>query len=77
MQSATLNLNLSPRRMMKIGEAAHYCGMAEKRFKALCGVSPVAMPDGSHRWDLQDLDRWIDSLKAGGGTEADEIVDRL
>jgi len=77
MQSATLNLNLSPRRMMKATEAAHYCGMAERRFKALCAISPVEMPDGSQRWDLHDLDRWIDSLKAGGGCEADAIVSRL
>lgn len=77
MQSATLNLNLSPRRMMKAAEAAHYCGMSERRFKGLCGIAPVEMPDGSQRWDLHDLDRWIDGLKAGGGREVDDIVERL
>jgi hypothetical protein len=34
------------------------------------------MADGDELYDVQDLDRWIDSLK-GGGDDADDIVGRL
>jgi hypothetical protein len=39
---------------------------------------PIKMPDGELLWDVQDLDKWIDSLKAGVGDDtADAILARL
>jgi hypothetical protein len=36
------------------------------------------MPDGELLWDVQDLDKWIDSLKVGVGEDAaDAILARL
>jgi hypothetical protein len=35
------------------------------------------MPNGDKRWDVLDLDKWIDSLKAGKSSDADEIIARL
>jgi hypothetical protein len=35
------------------------------------------MADGDRLWDVQDLDRWIDSLKVGGADAAETIVARL
>jgi hypothetical protein len=37
------------------------------------------MANGELRWDVQDLDRWIDNLKDGtaAGCDADRIVERL
>lgn len=76
MASATLNLKVTPRRMLPAKEAADYCGIPAKRFPHECSVAPVAMPGGTKLYDMQDLDAWIDSLKSGGDIDAD-IVGRL
>lgn len=77
MTTATLNLRLIPRRLLTAKDAAVYCGIPARRFRSLCGVSPVEMPDGTKLFDLQDLDRWVEELKAGGSGEADEILEKL
>jgi hypothetical protein len=35
------------------------------------------MAGGDLLWDVHDLDKWIDSLKDGASSDADEIVRRL
>jgi len=35
------------------------------------------MADGDLRWDVQDLDQWIDRLKAGGNDDDESIIARL
>jgi hypothetical protein len=77
MTSATLQLNIIPKRMLTKAEAAHHCGRPVKRFEAECDVSPVKFPNGDSRYDVQDLDKWIDGLKAGKSSDADEIIARL
>lgn len=77
MSTANLNIRLAPRRMLSVREAADYCGVAAKGFEKKCGVAPVAMPTGGHRYDLRDLDTWIDSLKAGGADSDDDILGKL
>jgi len=77
MASATLQLNIIPKRMLTKSEAAHHCGRPVKRFEAECPVRPVRFPNGDERYDLHDLGPWLDSLKAGGDTDADAIVARL
>jgi hypothetical protein len=72
MTVTTLNLRVQPYRLLKKTEAAHYCRLSVKNFDTLCPVKPIKMPDGELLWDVQDLDKWIDSLKA-----ADAILTRL
>ncbi|WP_081725648.1 hypothetical protein [Martelella sp. AD-3] len=55
---------LQPRMMTK-SQAARYCGLAIKRFPLCCPVAPVAFGDGTIRYGRSDLDRWIESKKAG------------
>lgn len=73
MSLATLNVRMTPRRMLTEREAAEYCGMTIKRFPA-SRVQPVAMPDGSHRYDMKDLDAFIDNLKGGAEAGDDEFL---
>jgi len=77
MSSATLNLKITPRRMLTPREAAEYCGLPQKRFQQGCAVKPVELPGGVLAFDVRDLDAWIDGLKAGGADDDDAILDRL
>ncbi|WP_192815604.1 hypothetical protein [Methylocystis sp. ATCC 49242] len=77
MASATLQLNIIPKRMLTKAEAAHHCGRPVKRFEVECGVAPVRFPNGDLRFDVKDLDAWLDSLKGGSSSDADDIVSRL
>jgi hypothetical protein len=77
MTSATLQLNIVPKRMLTKSEAAHHCGRPVKRFEAECAISPVRFPNGDLRYDVHDLDAWLDRLKGDAGAEADEIIGRL
>ena len=64
--------------MLKASEAAEYCSRSLKRFQIECPKSPVEFENGDKRWDIRDLDAWVDSLKEGVGCqEDDEIVGRL
>lgn len=76
MHTATLNLILVPKRMLTKVEAAHHCGRPIKHFEAECPVAPVKFQNGDLRYDLHELDRWLDSL-ASGFCDADAIVERL
>ncbi len=76
MSVATLNLRVSPRRMLSTKEAAEYCGRPLKRFSLECAVRPVAFPNGDNLYDMRDLDAWIDGLK-GVQNDVDDIVERL
>ena len=78
MSSTTLQINVVPKRMLKQSEAATHCGRSATRFKIECPVQPVRFPNGDLRYDVRDLDPWLDSLKAGvGDHDADAIVARL
>ena len=77
MTSATLQLNIIPKRMLTKTEAAHHCGRPVRRFEVECNVPPVKFPNGDSRYDVQDLDKWIDGLKTGKSSDTDEIIARL
>jgi hypothetical protein len=78
MASATLQINVVPKRLLRKSEAASYCGRSVKRFATEAPFRPVAMPNGDLLYDVQDCDRWINSLKAGvADNDADTIVARL
>lgn len=77
MASATLNIKVSPRRMLSAREAGEYVGISFKRFPGTCSVRPVAMPDGSRLYDMRDLDAWVDGLKSGGPDSDDDDLGKL
>jgi hypothetical protein len=74
MATATLNLSLVAKRMLSKAEAAHYCGVAIRRFEADCPVRPVCVANRDLRWDIRDLDEWLDSLK---DTKDDDTMDGI
>jgi hypothetical protein len=77
MATTTLNLRVQPFRLLTRSEAAHYCRRSAKKFEAQCPVQPLKMADGDLLWDVQDLDRWIESLKSGKLDEAEAALARL
>jgi hypothetical protein len=78
MASATLQINVVPKRLLKKSEAASYCGRSVKRYEVECPFPPVRMANGDLLYDVQDCDRWINSLKNGAkDDDAADIVSRL
>lgn len=64
-------------RMLKLKEAAAYCGLPMSRFRALCSVQPVVFTERLQRWDRHDLDSWLDTFKSGTFHDTDAILARL
>jgi hypothetical protein len=78
MGAATFKIKVLPKRMATKGEAANYCGLPVKRFEAAVPFRPVRMPTGDDLYDLQDCDRWIESIKAGApDNDVEAIIGRL
>lgn len=65
MAAATLNLNVIEKRMLNASEAASYCGLAARHFKALCPVPTVNIGGRFPLYDKRDLDQWIETEKVG------------
>lgn len=63
MSQATLNLSVVSKRILTKGEAASYCGMSVKHFKIECPVRPIQYKNGDIRYDVHDLDEWLNGLK--------------
>ena len=76
MASATLNLNVVPRRMLKPSEAATYCCLSGTKFKRECPVDPIEYECGDRVYDIRELDKWLDTYR-GGSTDIDEQIGRL
>ena len=74
--SLAINLRILTKRMLSKTEAAQHCGRSIRRFEIECSVTPIQFPNGDRRWDVRDLDHWLDTLK-GDPIDAREIVDRL
>lgn len=72
-----LDVRMTPRRMVNAREAAEYTGLTAGIFKAACPVAPIEMAHGRQLYDLRDLDRWIDTLKAGASDDDDALLSRL
>ncbi|RVU17466.1 hypothetical protein [Methylobacterium oryzihabitans] len=75
--AAPRSLPLPTARLLNRGEAAAYLGLGPA---APLPVAPKRVRPGKQglRYDLRDLDRWIDSLEAGPETETDaQLLDRL
>jgi hypothetical protein len=76
MPTATLNLSIIARRMLSKADAAHYCGLAVRRFEVECPVRPVRVGEKT-LWDIRDLDEWLNTLKESKDDTADKIIARL
>jgi hypothetical protein len=62
--------------MLLRAEAASYCGLGPN---AAIPVAPKRVRPGSRglRWDVRDLDRWLDTLESGQVDESeDELLNR-
>ncbi|GLS53872.1 hypothetical protein GCM10007886_20550 [Methylobacterium gregans] len=76
------SLPLPSARLLKKAQAAAYCGISASAFTRTCPVTPISMaPPGRQderllRYDVRDLDRWIDGLAEGSETD-DELLARL
>lgn len=77
MTMATFQLNIIPKRMLTKVEAAHHCGRPVKRFEIECAAAPVRFPNGDIRYDVKDLDEWLDDIKRGNSPSNDDILERL
>ncbi len=77
MHNATLNLRVLSRRMLTEAEAAHHCGRPVKRFRVECPVRPVQFPNGDTRWDIKDIDAWLDTLNEQSNHSVETILERL
>jgi hypothetical protein len=76
MSSAIVSLSVISKRMLDKREAAEHCGRSLKRFAIECSVSPVKFINGDLRYDVRDLDRWLDNLK-NTTQDSDDIIKRL
>jgi hypothetical protein len=76
MSGAVLNLTFVSKRMLTPQEAAQHCGRSLKRFQIEYPCAAVIFPNGDRRFDVHDLDKWLDSLKHGAD-DADAIIARL
>ena len=74
MSSATLQINWQPKRMLNRSESAHHCGRTVTRFQIECPVRPHQFPNGDLRWDVRELDTWLDSLKAGTDDQDNDTI---
>ncbi|MEP4769648.1 MAG: hypothetical protein ABJY83_17215 [Roseibium sp.] len=77
MPSANINLTVQPYRMLTKAEAAHYCRLPVKKFEILCPVAPLEFAGGVKRWDVRDLDRWIESQKTSDQLDDEALLARL
>jgi hypothetical protein len=78
MGQATLNLIVIPKRMLTKAEGASHCGRPVKRFEVECPVKPIRFENGDVRYDVRDIDEWLDSLKMGDNdSDVESIIERL
>jgi hypothetical protein len=67
-------------RMLPIRKAAKYCGEPFSTFQAVCPARPIKLHERAKpRYDIFDLDEWIDFKKSGVMQEGsdDEIIEKL
>lgn len=76
MGRAVLTLSVVPKRMLSKSEAAEHCGRSTKRFEIECPVTAIQFPNGDRRYDVHDLDVWLDSLKSEADSTSD-VIDKL
>lgn len=74
---------LQSKRLLGKKEAATYCGISPSTFTKVCSVRPVILGRDNQslrRFDIRDLDAWIDSRKIANENQPlanTAIIDRL
>jgi predicted DNA-binding transcriptional regulator AlpA len=72
------NDNAPRARLINLAEAAAYCGVSTPVYARLCPVRPISLGPGKRleRFDVRDLDAWIDGLKGDNDnlTTADSLL---
>lgn len=72
------NDNAPRARLVTLTQAAAYCGVSAPVLKGVCPVRPIALGSGKRlqRFDVRDLDAWIDGLKGDNDnlTTADSLL---
>lgn len=69
-------LPLPHRRLLTTEEAASYCGVSAPTMKAHVRVKPVKIGN-SVRYDVKELDRWLDNKSKSGPVSADDWLELL
>eukprot|EP01037_Dinobryon_pediforme_P011869 gene11869-11957_t len=68
-------------RLLNANQAATYCGLSIMTFNRLCTVTAIALGDKDdarlHRYDMHELDKWIDSFKAGAAESPVNWLEQL
>ena len=64
MSTATLNVIVIQKRMLRTHEAAAHCGRSVRQFEAECPVSATVFANGDKRFDVKQIDDWLDSLQS-------------
>jgi hypothetical protein len=66
------------KRLLTTDEAAEYCGLGRESFLSNCPVRPKRVRSGQRglRYDVCDLDDWIDALAFQGEDEARKTTDQ-
>jgi hypothetical protein len=77
MSATTLQVKLVAKRMLTKAEAAQHCGRSLRQFGLECPVRPVRFDNGDIRYDVRDLDSWLDTLKSSEENDANAILGRL
>ena len=63
-------------RLLKLKEAAEYCGLPPRNFRKHVGIKPVRL--GPHElWDRTKLDAYIDGLQGQNRKASDEWADAV
>ena len=75
--TGTFNIRVVQPRLMSEKDAAGYVGLPARRFPVTCPVAPIAMPGGVKLYDIRDLDKWVDAVKAGSADPDDAILSLL
>lgn len=67
----------TPVRLLPKNLAARYCGVPVSRFANVCPKRPIRLADAEKlKWDIKDLDEWIDSIK-NEDEAAEDMVSKL
>jgi hypothetical protein len=66
----------APVRLLKLKEAAEYCGLPPRNFRKHVGIKPIRL--GPHElWDKAKLDAYIDALQGNVSGTSQEWGDAL
>ena len=67
---------LTPR-LLKKADAARYCALDPQKFARECPVHPVKLGDKTYRYDVRELDKWLDSLNGRPELTGDQWLAKL